>query len=64
MATDDALLVPTVVDADLKDLAAIASETRDLRRASEARRLTPEELTASTSTVSNPGSRRPIRSRA
>jgi pyruvate dehydrogenase E2 component (dihydrolipoamide acetyltransferase) len=30
VATEDALLVPTVVDADLKSLAVIADETRDL----------------------------------
>src|SRR5439155_15685862 len=30
VATEDALLVPAVVDADVKPLAAIATETRDL----------------------------------
>ena len=55
VATDDALLVPTVVDADLKGLAVIAAETRDLVARAHSRRLSPEELTASTFTVSNLG---------
>ncbi len=55
VATDDALLVPTVVDADLKSLVVIAAETRDLAARANARRLSPEELTASTFTVSNLG---------
>jgi pyruvate dehydrogenase E2 component (dihydrolipoamide acetyltransferase) len=55
VATDDALLVPTVLDADLKPLATIASETRDLVARAHARRLAPDELTASTFTVSNLG---------
>src|SRR5438067_4763413 len=55
VATDDALLVPAVMDADLKPLAAIAAETRELVARARTRRLTPEELTASTFTVSNLG---------
>lgn len=55
VATDDALLVPAVVDADLKSLSVIAAETRDLVARAHARRLSPEELTASTFTVSNLG---------
>lgn len=55
VATDDALLVPTVVDADRKSLVVIAAETRDLVARANARRLSPEELTASTFTVSNLG---------
>jgi pyruvate dehydrogenase E2 component (dihydrolipoamide acetyltransferase) len=55
VATDDALLVPAVMDADVKPLAVIAAETRDLVARARARRLTPEELTASTFTVSNLG---------
>src|SRR5206468_3304302 len=38
-----------------KELAAIAAETRELVARARARRLTPEELTASTFTVSNLG---------
>lgn len=55
IATDDALLVPAVVDADAKPLTAIAAETRDLAQRAKARRLTPDELSASTFTVSNLG---------
>ena len=55
VATDDALLVPAILDADQKPLAAITAETRDLVARARARRLTPEELTASTFTVSNLG---------
>jgi len=55
VATDDALLVPAVLDADEKPLAAIAAETRELAQRAKARRLTPDELSASTFTVSNLG---------
>jgi pyruvate dehydrogenase E2 component (dihydrolipoamide acetyltransferase) len=55
VATDDALLVPAVLDADRKPLAEIAAETRDLAARARARRLSPDELTASTFTVSNLG---------
>jgi pyruvate dehydrogenase E2 component (dihydrolipoamide acetyltransferase) len=47
--------VPTVLDADVKPLAAIAAETRDLAERTRTRQLTPEELSASTFTVSNLG---------
>lgn len=55
VATDDALLVPTVIDADVKSLSVIAAETRDLVARAHSRQLSPEELTASTFTVSNLG---------
>jgi pyruvate dehydrogenase E2 component (dihydrolipoamide acetyltransferase) len=55
VATEDALLVPAVVDADVKSLAVIAAETRELVARAQGRRLTPEDLTASTFTVSNLG---------
>ena len=55
VATEDALLVPAVVDADLKPLAAIAKETRDLAARAQTRRLSPDELSAATFTVSNLG---------
>ena len=55
VATADALLVPAVVDADLKPLAVVAAETRDLVARAQARGLSPEEHTASTFTVSNLG---------
>jgi len=55
VATEDALLVPAVVDADSKSLAVIAAEARELVARAQDRRLSPEELTASTFTVSNLG---------
>jgi pyruvate dehydrogenase E2 component (dihydrolipoamide acetyltransferase) len=55
VATEDALLVPAIVDADSKPLAEIAAEARDLVARAQSRRLTPDELTASTFTISNLG---------
>jgi pyruvate dehydrogenase E2 component (dihydrolipoamide acetyltransferase) len=55
VATQDALLVPAVIDADAKPLAVIASETRDLAARAQSRRLSHDELSASTFTVSNLG---------
>jgi pyruvate dehydrogenase E2 component (dihydrolipoamide acetyltransferase) len=55
VATEDALLVPAVVDADTKPLAVIAAEARELVARAHGRRLSPGELTASTFTVSNLG---------
>ena len=55
VATEEALLVPAVLDADLKLLSAIAVETRELVARAHDRRLSPDELTASTFTVSNLG---------
>jgi pyruvate dehydrogenase E2 component (dihydrolipoamide acetyltransferase) len=55
VATDDALLVPVVFDADLKPLAEIASESRRLADAARRRALTPDELRDGTFTVSNLG---------
>jgi pyruvate dehydrogenase E2 component (dihydrolipoamide acetyltransferase) len=55
VATEDALLVPAVVDADEKSLAVIAAEARELVARAQDKRLSPDELTASTFTVSNLG---------
>jgi pyruvate dehydrogenase E2 component (dihydrolipoyllysine-residue acetyltransferase) len=55
VATDDALLVPVVSDADQKSLAEIASESRRLADAARRRALTPDELRDGTFTVSNLG---------
>jgi len=55
VAAEEALLVPAVLDADQKPLAKIAAETRELAQRAKARRLTPDELGASTFTVSNLG---------
>jgi pyruvate dehydrogenase E2 component (dihydrolipoamide acetyltransferase) len=55
VATDDALLVPVVLDADLKSLAEIAADTRRLADSARRRALTPDELHHATFTVSNLG---------
>ena len=54
VATDDALLVPVVSDADRRSLGEIAAETRSSARR-PASTLTPEELRTATFTVSNLG---------
>ena len=55
VATDDALLVPVVRDADRKSLAEIAVETRRLAEGARNRSLSPEDLSDGTFTVSNLG---------
>jgi pyruvate dehydrogenase E2 component (dihydrolipoamide acetyltransferase) len=55
VATDDALLVPVVVDADLKSLAEIAAESRRLADAARRRALAPDDFRGGTFTVSNLG---------
>jgi pyruvate dehydrogenase E2 component (dihydrolipoamide acetyltransferase) len=55
VATDDALLVPVVRDADRKSLAELAEETRGLAEAGRARTLRPEDFHDGTFTVSNLG---------
>ncbi len=55
VATDDALLVPVVADADRRTLAEIAAETRRLAESARRRSLAPEELQGATFTVSNLG---------
>jgi pyruvate dehydrogenase E2 component (dihydrolipoamide acetyltransferase) len=55
VATEETLLVPAVLDADTKSLGAIAAETRELVARANNRQLSPEDLTASTFTVSNLG---------
>ena len=55
VATDDALLVPVVFDADEKKLAEISAETRRLAAAARDRSVRPEELRDGTFTVSNLG---------
>jgi pyruvate dehydrogenase E2 component (dihydrolipoamide acetyltransferase) len=52
---DDALLVPVVLDADRKNLAEIAADSRRLAEAARRRALTPEQLHHATFTVSNLG---------
>ena len=55
VATDDALVVPTVLDADWRSLGAIAHETRRLADAVRVNTITPSELSGATFTVSNLG---------
>jgi pyruvate dehydrogenase E2 component (dihydrolipoyllysine-residue acetyltransferase) len=55
VATDDALLVPVVRDADQKTLAEIGADTRRLADAARKRALQPEDLRDATFTVSNLG---------
>jgi pyruvate dehydrogenase E2 component (dihydrolipoamide acetyltransferase) len=55
VATDDALLVPVVVDADEQTLSQISAETRRLAAAARNRSLRPDELQNATFTVSNLG---------
>jgi pyruvate dehydrogenase E2 component (dihydrolipoyllysine-residue acetyltransferase) len=55
VATEDALLVPVVRDADRKALAELAEETRRLAEGARARTLRPEDFHDGTFTVSNLG---------
>jgi len=55
VATDDALVVPTVFDADSKSLGTIAGETRRLAARVRSGEITPPELSGGTFTVSNLG---------
>jgi pyruvate dehydrogenase E2 component (dihydrolipoamide acetyltransferase) len=55
VATDDALVVPTVFDADQKSLGTIAAESRGLAEQVRDRTIAPAALTGATFTVSNLG---------
>lgn len=55
VATDDALIVPTIFDADRMTVAEIAIESRRLANAARSRRIAPAELADGTFTVSNLG---------
>lgn len=55
VAADDALVVPTVFDADRKSLGEIATQTRSLAEKVRAKAITPPELSGGTFTVSNLG---------
>lgn len=55
VATDDALLVPVVRDAERKSLAELAAETRALAEGARRRTLKPEDFHDGTFTVSNLG---------
>jgi len=55
VAADDALVVPTITDADTRSLGEIARETRRLATAVRDGSVTPPELSGGTFTVSNLG---------
>ncbi len=55
VAADDALIVPTLFDADAKSLGTIASESRNLAEKVRSGAITPPELSGGTFTVSNLG---------
>ncbi len=55
VAIDDGLIVPVIRDADRKTLTEIAREAHDLTARARARKLTPDELTGGTFTISNLG---------
>ncbi len=55
VATDDALVVPTLADADTKSLGTIANEARRLAARVRSGEITPPELSGGTFTVSNLG---------
>jgi pyruvate dehydrogenase E2 component (dihydrolipoyllysine-residue acetyltransferase) len=55
VATDDGLIVPVVFDADQKSLREIAREARELAKLARERKLTPEQYTGATFSVSNLG---------
>src|SRR5258708_19724954 len=55
VAIEDGLITPVVRNADLKSLAQIGAEAKALAGRARERRLTPEEYTGSTFSVSNLG---------
>jgi pyruvate dehydrogenase E2 component (dihydrolipoamide acetyltransferase) len=55
VAADDALIVPTLFDADLKSLGTITTESRRLAERVRSGAITPPELSGATFTVSNLG---------
>ena len=55
VATDDGLIVPVIFDADQKGLRELSAESKALARKARERKLTPEEYTGSTFSVSNLG---------
>lgn len=55
VATNDGLIVPVIFDADQKRMGDISLEARDLAKKARDRKLTPEQYTGSTFSVSNLG---------
>src|SRR5512138_2059004 len=55
VATPDGLIVPVIADADQKRMSEISAEARELAKRARDRKLTPEEYTGSTFSISNLG---------
>jgi pyruvate dehydrogenase E2 component (dihydrolipoamide acetyltransferase) len=55
VATDEGLIVPVIFDADQKSLREIALEARELAKRARERKLTPDQYTGGTFSVSNLG---------
>jgi pyruvate dehydrogenase E2 component (dihydrolipoamide acetyltransferase) len=55
VATNDGLIVPVIFDADQKRMSDISAESRELAQKARERKLTPEQYTGSTFSVSNLG---------
>jgi len=55
VATPDGLIVPVIFDADQKRMSEISREARDLAKRARDRKLTPEQYTGSTFSISNLG---------
>ncbi|HKO15042.1 MAG TPA: dihydrolipoamide acetyltransferase family protein, partial [Gemmatimonadaceae bacterium] len=55
VATEDGLIVPVIFDADRKRMSEISREAKELARRARDRKLTPEEYTGGTFSVSNLG---------
>ena len=55
VATPDGLIVPVITDADQKRMSEISAEARELAKRARERKLTPEEYTGSTFSISNLG---------
>jgi pyruvate dehydrogenase E2 component (dihydrolipoyllysine-residue acetyltransferase) len=55
VAVEDGLITPVIRNTDLKSLAQISAEARDLAQKARTRRLKPDEYTGSTFSVSNLG---------
>jgi pyruvate dehydrogenase E2 component (dihydrolipoamide acetyltransferase) len=55
VATDEGLIVPVIFDADQKRMSEISREAKELAKRARERKLTPEEYTGSTFSVSNLG---------
>ena len=55
VATNDGLIVPVIADADQKRMSEISREAKELAKRARERKLTPEEYTGSTFSISNLG---------